>query len=104
MEVYVVAGEVNEGKAGSHWEPLQFTNTGDMRPLKCYEESYDVPISTKPTTEVDVFANATVSSGAGNYTWSCDLGTQDKNLLYQFFQAPRSGLVREIGVNIAQKQ
>lgn len=97
-------GEVNEGKAGNHWEPLAFSDNGDIQPLKCYEPEYRLDIVTSKSQAVDVVSDATVSSAPGNYTWTCGFGTRDRNFIYQFFKAPKSGVVSEIGVNVAQQQ
>lgn len=96
-------GDVNEGKAGSHWEPLQFTPDGDIMPLNCYAPSYDMNIQTTTSTVEDVMLNATVASAPGNYTWTCKLGDKNQNFLYQFFQAPKNGTWTEFGMNIAQQ-
>lgn len=96
-------GQVNEGKAGSHWEPLKFLGDGSIELLDCYAPNYDVPIMTKVPEVTDVMENATVRSKPGNYTWRCDLGIMNKNFLWQFFEAPRSGNVSEFGINIAQQ-
>jgi hypothetical protein len=96
-------GQVNEGKAGSHWEPLSFRPNGDIEPLNCYASSYNVPVRTSPPKVKTIMEQATISSGPGNYTWSCDLGVMNKNFLWQFFRAPKSGNVTDFGVNIAQQ-
>lgn len=96
-------GQVNECKAGSHWEPLRFREDGSIEPLDCYAPSYDVPILTSPPEVKNVMDQATVKSGADNYTWSCDLGVTNKNFLWQFFRAPKSGNVTAFGLKIAQQ-
>lgn len=95
--------QVNEGKAGSHWEPLKFLDDGSIEPLECYAPTYDVPVKTKSPEVSDVMMNATVTSAPGNYTWRCDLGVMNHNFLWQFFKAPKSGNVSEFGMNIAQQ-
>ncbi|KXS99594.1 hypothetical protein AC578_2222 [Pseudocercospora eumusae] len=95
--------DVNEGKAGLHWEPLKFAEDGSIAPLDCYASSYDVPVKTSSSDVIDVMKTATVASRPGNYTWNCDLGTKHKNFLFQFFQAPKSGNVTEFGFNLAQQ-
>lgn len=96
-------GNVNEGKAGSHWEPLSFTENGDIKPLNCYVNSYEIDIKTQQPQVISVKQQAAVASKPGNYTWSCKLGTRDQNILYQFFRAPKSGNVTGFGVNIAEQ-
>lgn len=96
-------GDVNEGKAGSHWEPLSFLPDGSIEPLNCYSPQYTIDIQTSQSQVVDLFSNATVTSAPGNYTWSCGFGIHNRNFIWQFFQAPKSGMVSEFGVNIAQQ-
>ncbi|KKA23665.1 hypothetical protein T310_2298 [Rasamsonia emersonii CBS 393.64] len=95
--------DVNEGKAGSHWEPLTFLPDGSISPLDCTAPEYVIDVPVTESQVIDVVANATVSSAPGNYTWECGFGIHDRSILYQFFQAPKSGNVTEIGVNIAQQ-
>ena len=97
-------GEVNEGKAGSHWEPLTFTENGDILPLNCYVPAYEVEAVTTKSQAVDIVADATVSSAPGDYTWTCGFGIRNRNFIYQFFRAPKGGVVSEFGVNVAQQQ
>lgn len=96
-------GDVNEGKAGSHWEPLRFLPDGSIEPLNCYSPQYTIDIRAAQSQAVDLFSNATVTSAPGNYTWSCGFGIHNHNFIWQFFQAPKSGTVTEFGVNIAQQ-
>lgn len=96
--------DVNEGKAGSHWEPLTFLPDGSISPLDCTAPEYVIDVPVTESQVIDVVANATVSSAPGNYTWECGFGIHDRSILYQFFQAPKSGNVTEIGVNIAQQR
>lgn len=96
-------GNVNEGKAGSHWEPLRFTENGDIEPLQCYVNSYELDIKVQEPRVVPVQQQAAVASKPGNYTWSCELGTRNQNILYQFFRATKTGNVTEFGVNIAEQ-
>ena len=97
-------GQVNEGKAGSHWEPLKFGIDGLIEPLDCYAPYYEVPVKVSPSPINSVMDRATVRSQPGNYTWSCDLGVMNKNFLWQFFRAPKSGNVTAFGVNFAQQR
>jgi hypothetical protein len=97
-------GDVKEGKAGSHWEPLTFLPNGEIEPLNCYSPQYEIDIQTAPANGTkDIVADATISSAPGNYTWACDLGVHNKNYLYQFFQATKSGTITEFGLNLAQQ-
>jgi hypothetical protein len=97
-------GDVSEGKAGSHWEPLRFLANGDISPLDCTAPEYLIDVPVTESAVVDIVANATISSSPGNYTWQCGFGIHDRSILYQFFQAPKSGNVTEIGVNLAQQR
>lgn len=96
--------DVNEGKAGSHWEPLTFLANGDIAPLDCTAPNYliDVPASSPEVS--DIMSNASIHSSPGNYSWQCGFGVHDRSILFQFFQAPKSGNVSEFGVNIAQQR
>ena len=97
-------GDVNEGKAGSHWEPLTFLQDGSIATLDCTAPEYLIDIAVSESEVADELANATVSSNpTGNYTWTCGFGIRNRNYIYQFFQAPKSGTVTEFGVNIAQE-
>jgi hypothetical protein len=97
-------GDVNEGKAGSHWEPLSFLLDGSISPLDCTAPEYLIDVPVTISAVIDVVANATISSSPGNYTWECGFGIHDRSILYQFFQASKSGQVTEIGVNIGQQR
>ena len=39
--------DVNEGKAGSHWEPITFTAEGDIAPLDCTAPEYLIDIPSR---------------------------------------------------------
>ena len=97
-------GDVNEGKAGSHWEPLTFLDNGDIAPLKCNERSYELNVKTSPPKAKDVLRNAAAASyPRGNYTWTCGFGRGDRSVIYQFFQVNSTGNITEVGVNVAQE-
>lgn len=96
-------GDVNEGKAGSHWEPLQFKSNGDIQPINCNAKAYHMNVPTSKSPVTDVFETAAMHSGDGDYQWKCGFGIQEKSILYQVFQAPKSGNVTDLGVNIAQQ-
>ncbi|KAF2094605.1 hypothetical protein NA57DRAFT_80404 [Rhizodiscina lignyota] len=96
-------GDVNEGKAGLHWEPLRFLPNGDIEPISCNAQEYhtDIPVSESPVK--DVVEDAAVHSTTGDFNWNCGFGIQAKSILFQFFQATKTGNVTEFGVNVAQQ-
>lgn len=96
-------GDVNEGKAGVHMEPLHFLPNGDIEPMKCDAREYSANIPISESTVKDVVESAAVHSSPGDYQRTCGFGIQARSILFQFFQATKTGNVTELGVNIAQQ-
>ncbi|KAI9053403.1 hypothetical protein LZ554_002361 [Drepanopeziza brunnea f. sp. 'monogermtubi'] len=98
-----LGGHITASKGHAFW-PLSFASDGSIDPIDCSADkafTIDAPPATAPFTRNGGRAlNAT--DGSGNYgAYYSETGLLTKRFLYQTWTSSRSGMLTEVGVNLA---
>ncbi|KAJ5032416.1 uncharacterized protein L3040_009021 [Drepanopeziza brunnea f. sp. 'multigermtubi'] len=98
-----MGGHITGSKGHAFW-PLSFASDGSIEPIDCSANktfTIDAPPATAPFPRIGGRAvNAT--DGSGNYgAYYSETGLITKRFLYQTWTSSKSGMLTEVGVNLA---